>query len=258
MAEQVAASTLLAIDDDQRQQLLRASSEEWVDRVRANDPRFRDVVPAYRGSLTELFDEALANPQGVIAITLADSLPGILRRIRELNSHPLDIALRHLLQAVGITDRNAAITIRRLGWGDDPPAKLQEIADDFGMTRERVRQVVSAVIRHIDPTYMPQLENAIKLIHEQAPIRADVAAELLVEQGIASVPLHPSGVASAAEVLGYEALFRVTNQDGVPYVTAPESACSSATGSGCLAFLRPATACETLPGGCSPLRHLLA
>lgn len=203
--------------------LLQAADEPWADRIRATDPRFRDVVPPYPGSLSELFDEALTNPQGARAVSIVDSLPAIRARVSEIDGLPLDVALGALLKASGISDRDAKMVMRRLGWGGGAPATLQEVGDEFAVTRERVRQVVARALGRLAPSYMPKLETALELVYGEAPITVDAASELLVRRGISSHPLHPPALASAADALGYDVPFDVVVQDGVAYGVAPES-----------------------------------
>jgi|SRR5450759_4426015 hypothetical protein len=54
--------TAEVVDQESLDDLAAAANEEWADRSRADDPRFRDVVPVYVGSMAARFDDALSNP----------------------------------------------------------------------------------------------------------------------------------------------------------------------------------------------------
>lgn len=215
MAEQLTARPTEVLREEQRQTLLEAANEDWASRIHANDPRFRDAVPAYHGSLAELFDEAIANPQGARARAVSEALPKIRRRVNELKSQPLDRAITDLLRAVGIPERDTSILVRRMGWGPESPASLQEVGDEFRITRERVRQVVARALKRLGPIYLPQLERSLAEIREQAPLPTVAAGELLVKSKLATFPLSPSGLVSAAEIFGYDTNIEFMNRDGV-------------------------------------------
>src|SRR5204863_9720512 len=55
---------------------------------------------------------------------------------------------------------------------------------------------------------------------ERAPLRPDEAARLLEHEGLSTVPLHPAGLAVAANLLGYDVTFHLDPGDGVGYVLA--------------------------------------
>ena len=70
---------------------------------------------------------------------------------------PADIATKHLLQTevqevlADLGEREAAIVARRFGLGGAKPLTLEEVGKEFGVTRERVRQIEAktlAKLRH--------------------------------------------------------------------------------------------------------------
>jgi hypothetical protein len=198
--------------------LTAAAEEEWADRLRADDPRFRDVAPVYVGSLAALFEDALSNPNGARAHALSRSLPEIRDRAGEIAAEPLDLAFERLLRSVGSTRRQIEIVKARLGWNEIGPLTLQDVGDAFKLTRERVRQVTAKVLDRLVPTYLPQLEVAIQELESAAPITVADARLLLVEKGVSSSPLDPRGVVAVAALLGYEASFHIDAGDGSPWI----------------------------------------
>jgi len=141
-------------------------------------------------------------------------------RAEEIAAEPIDLALGRLLRSVGVSDRDIAIVVGRLGWGEGGPHTLQEIGDAFRMSRERIRQIERRVTERIGRTYLPQIERAVELLTERAPLRPDQAAQLLVREGLTTVPLHLAGLAVAATLLGYEVTFHMDTGDGAGYVLA--------------------------------------
>jgi hypothetical protein len=215
MAESVPSTSVAsAFDATTRQELTAAAEEEWAERVRADDFRFRDVAPPYGGSLSELFEDALNNPAGRRAHAIVEALPRIRARAEEVASEPIDIALTRLLRNAGATGRDIAITAARVGWRSGKRATLQEVGEEFSITRERVRQIVSRTIDRIGNTYLPQVERAAKLVTDHAPIAAEAAARLLVEEGLSSEPLDPAFLKMAAERLGYDVAVHVDYSGG--------------------------------------------
>jgi len=214
------AAPALVLNEEARTELMAASEEEWAERVRADDPRFRDVAPPHQGSLGELFEEALNSPEGARAHAIAASLPGIRARAEEIAAQPIDVALAGFLKSLGTSDRNLGITAARLGWGASGPQTLQEVGDEFSMTRERVRQIVSRTVNRLGRTYLPQIEHAVQLLTNHAPLTATEAAQLLADRGLSTIPFHPISLETVAELLGYEVTFRVDPGDGSSYVLA--------------------------------------
>lgn len=219
IVENVAAMNSTAVNEDAiLNEMLTISGEDWPERVRTDDPRFRDVVPAFPGSISELIESALGSPEDRRARTIADSLSTIRDRAHKIASEPIDHAFVGLLRSYEVSERNIAILLTRLGWGADGPHTLQEVGDAFGMTRERVRQIESRITKRLRGAYLPQVERAMELVASRAPLHPNEAAQVLVDEQISTVPVHPAGLRSVAELLGYEATFRIEQSNGLSYV----------------------------------------
>jgi RNA polymerase sigma factor (sigma-70 family) len=59
-----------------------------------------------------------------------------------------------------INDRDREILIRRFGLDGSKPLTLGEIGNSFGISRERVRQIIQEVIQKMRKDYSPELQDA--------------------------------------------------------------------------------------------------
>lgn len=198
--------------------LRNAANEDWAERLRADDPRLRDVAPIYPGPLSTLFEEAVNDPRSVRARRLNDALPAIRARAMEIAEEPLDRGFERLLHSVGSSPRQAQVIAMRIGWNENGPATLQETGDCFGLTRERVRQIAAKYLDRLGPTFLPPLERAIEAIEAASPVPTGEAARLLVKAGISHAPIDPRAVATLADLVGYDAEFHIDEGDGQAWV----------------------------------------
>ncbi|HEY5245478.1 MAG TPA: sigma factor-like helix-turn-helix DNA-binding protein [Acidimicrobiales bacterium] len=207
-----------SLDAIARKSLQAVAKEPWTTRVRGSDPRFCDVVPPYRGRMDELLAEALNDPSGRLARTLLHALPAVVARVHQIGSEPLDLAVARLRDTLGITERALAITLARLdrSWGAKPT--LKEVAEEFSVSRERVRQIADLTVPRFSRTFLPQIERANQLLAMQMPFAADAAALALVEYGVSTSPIDPSVIEILARLLDYELDFHVDVHNGVRVV----------------------------------------
>jgi Sigma-70, region 4 len=221
MADVITAAPVpQALDETMRQRLADTSDEDWAERVAGDDPRFRDVLPAHPGSFAELIEEALNDLESPQARGLAQSLPRVQARAEDIAAEPIDKALTRLLTSLGASDRDVNMVLARYGWGGHTPRTLADIGDSAGITRERVRQIVQRWSERLQGAYLPQVERAVQLLTERAPITTGDAASLLIDLQLCTVPMHPVALEAAAKLAGYEVTFQLDSADGVDYVQA--------------------------------------
>lgn len=84
---------------------------------------------------------SLSEPMNLDGETLGDSLEDELSD--ELEEYAAANQLRVLLEKIlwQLTEREAAVIRRRFGIDGLPPMTLEQIGEDFGVTRERIRQI---------------------------------------------------------------------------------------------------------------------
>ena len=69
------------------------------------------------------------------------------------------------------TERNREITMKYFGWSGIAPRTLESVGDEYGMTRERVRQVCETVVGRIHRArpYAPTLDRTLRWIMRRLP-----------------------------------------------------------------------------------------
>lgn len=87
--------------------------------------------------------------------------------------------------AVTLTDRSRDLVLRRWGYKEYPPAKLEALGELYGITRERVRQITSG---H---------DNLIKTCGIRAPRLQQAAAVLVASGGLLSTARFEAALAAA-------------------------------------------------------------
>ncbi|HEX3947593.1 MAG TPA: hypothetical protein VHW47_07795, partial [Acidimicrobiales bacterium] len=145
-------------------ELAAAGRQRWADRIGSGDPRFRDVLPPHPGRLGPMLATAVGDPRGRLARTLAHGLPAIAARVDEVAADPLDVAVTRLVRAFGISERDLAIGLARTDRRTGRRRKLQEIGDQFSVTKERTRQVADRVAEQLRLAYLPQVERASRVL----------------------------------------------------------------------------------------------
>lgn len=116
--------------------------------------------------------------------------------------------LKSIMSAAVSSPRDADMTIIRMGWGGDEPLTLEEVAQLYGMTRERVRQIVKRSLRALQPpgaaarAWAPVTARAVQAVGEIAPCSARSVSDHLVQMGIDGGGFSLRGLVTAASSLG--------------------------------------------------------
>lgn len=124
-----------------------------------------------------------------------------------------------LLDLLG-TGRNARITARSNGFDGQGGESFQSVGSAFGLTRERIRQIVTAASARLraERPVSPMLDRAIAFVADQIPATAGVIEARVIEARIGSKGLTAGlfrleGVIKAAELLG-RLPFAITQVNG--------------------------------------------
>jgi len=196
---------------------------EFVDEIRAmagaaeicaDDPRLGSLIVFEEATLCEFFDTLAQRKLGVAA------REETLRRLRELKIHiqtlsdmTVEEEVFDLIEAVrgqAPTERNGEVEARRYGWDGQGGATLQSLADEFNVSRERIRQICYHVengfttLRDLNP-FVPALARALEFLAENAPARPAQLESELREAGLLRGPLSIKRLLRIAEKLGIQA-----------------------------------------------------
>jgi hypothetical protein len=122
---------------------------------------------------------------------------------------------RELCDLLG-TGRNARIAARYFGFDGRGGGTLQTVGNEVGLTRERVRQIVTAASERLSTgrPVSPTLDRAIALVVDRMPAAArEVEAELQFQR-LTSGLFRLEGIIQAAELLGRRLPFSITEVTG--------------------------------------------
>lgn len=127
-----------------------------------------------------------------------------MRTDRSAPEQTLEEELAGELRRAGLADRQSQAVAMRLGWDGKGGTTLEIAGDAVGLTRERVRQLVRQVARHLTTTEpsLPALEAAVEALEQIAPARRNEAAARLAAAGLARADFDPAGVLEAAQMAG--------------------------------------------------------
>jgi hypothetical protein len=154
-----------------------------------------------------------------------------LRRAKEFRKafgadvNTLEDELWHLTSVLEST-RNREIIVKLLGWDGKGKNILEAMGQEYGMTRERVRQIRNKFCRKLrrgKTVYLPILTRALEFVGDASPGLADEIEATLSDHGLARAPFHLDGLLTAAEGLGIKVPFRIVKLRRKRIVVPPEA-----------------------------------
>lgn len=198
-----------------------------AEKISASDPRLGHLLQQFSlGATTvqELGDRLSERSHA----PLGPEVVVRLRRLREAAQVKKRLTLEEELRdmVVGLTghsERTHLIVARYLGWDGRGGATLQAVGDEFGMSRERVRQIYAPVAKALAATkpFAPALDRVLSVVEERVPAPASAIEKSLVAEGLTAAPFPLEGVIKAAEVLGRQVPFVITGASGNRMVLPP-------------------------------------
>jgi hypothetical protein len=126
----------------------------------------------------------------------------------------LETALEAVVRGT-VAEGNVERMLRRLGWDGEGVRTLQQVADDAGVTRERIRQIETSLKARLRAeTRLPVLDRAIAALDDAVRTEAEAdGVEVLRAAGVTALAFKPRGVLTAAEVFHREVGFEVDQDD---------------------------------------------
>jgi histidine kinase/DNA gyrase B/HSP90-like ATPase len=197
----------------------RMRSRWYADAVRRDDPRLGEFVRASNPSSETLgaaLDHIMAMGAGVSDPPRIARLLATLRsRIRACFRQRLEQELWDFTRPAG-NERNRTMVATYLGWDGDGGRTLQAVADDYGLTRERVRQVATRVTSALSSKrpFAPALDRVLEFVADRTPgVVADLEAALLAED-LTERRFQLNVLPYTASMMGRELSFDVASQHG--------------------------------------------
>jgi hypothetical protein len=188
----------------------KLAKRRWARHVSASDPRFGALVQVIDPDATTAADAAERAARD--RFTKARKRE-VLEAITELNElgqtakrATLSEELDQVAEALTSTPKAKEMVKLRLGLGGLEPMTLGKVADRVGVSRERVRQVVSSAMDKLEGrhAWMPALERAWKEIAKAAPADTEEIQDALSEAGLVGGPFSLLSLIQAAEVFGLD------------------------------------------------------
>jgi hypothetical protein len=210
--------------------LEKLSNSSLCAKVRCNDPRFKRellvlLTIAHNRCLsvtlstdtitdlaTRLSSAALSTAEARRALGSIKELRHAIRRTLHLR---LERELRELVRSE-LDERSANIVSRVYGLDGRGATTLQEAGDEFGLTRERIRQICDRVapLVKLQP-FLPKLEMCIRFITPRLPNRADNIERAMLEHRLTQADFRLEGIRMAAELFNKAIRFDITAVNGI-------------------------------------------
>lgn len=155
----------------------------------------------------------------------AGNLHDLVTLIEAIESESLPEQVTQVVSATAKLERDARILLRRYGLDGNPPATLQEVADEENLTRERIRQICvrteGQLAKLIGSPYAPALDRALALLDQAAPLTTEAAARMLRGQVSTSECITVEAILEAARLLHRSASIELRDSGPVHWVCHP-------------------------------------
>jgi len=117
-------------------------------------------------------------------------------------------------------ERKRKIHIRYYGWDGTGTRTLQQVGSEFGMTRERVRQITSALPKQLvgKLLFMPVLDRALEYVESRCPASATDVERGFPKAGISKEPFCLEGIINAAKLAARPLRFEIATICRTRYV----------------------------------------
>ena len=179
-----------------------------AEKISASDPRlghlFREVGLG-AATVQEFVDRVTKRSHALPSPDAAVRLRRLREAVQAKERMTLEEELRDIVASwIRRSERNRIIVTRYLGWDGRGGATLQAVGDEFGMSRERVRQICAPVANTLAATkpFAPVLDRVLSVVAELIPAPISAIEEALVAEGLTAAPFSLEGVTKAAEILG--------------------------------------------------------
>jgi Bacterial RNA polymerase, alpha chain C terminal domain/Sigma-70, region 4 len=181
--------------------------------ISGDDPRLGKLVRSIVPNAENAMDAAEQLLRGSYRRSAPRAVTNQIRSFREEVSALSRMKLEAELLSIFPThrERDLAIFVRRFGLDGRLPMTLEQLGRQYGLTRERVRQLCERLNRMIEDKhpFAPALDLALAHVTASLPgIAADIEANLVTKH-IAVTPFRLESLKKAAVLLGREVAYSI-------------------------------------------------
>ena len=194
------------LDEDLTSAATRLANLPEVDAASVDDHRFGvfiSEVDVEAANAKDLADRLIARRQDPPDVAFAIEQVGRLHdRIVQLPNVTVEKEMMEIFASTP-HERNREILIGYYGWKDGRGHTLAEIGADYGMTRERTRQICAKLVARENPSAIlaPALDRALDFIKQRLPIAVTDLQSELSQAGLTAVNLRLASIQKAAGLL---------------------------------------------------------
>ncbi len=196
--------------------------------IQVMDPRLGTIIQSLGVSGGDLLSvlQRIANSSHspISPVLLTDRMQELYERIRRLSRMTLEEELGDaLLHERNPRNRDAAL--KYFGWDGNGPRTLQRVGKEYGLTRERVRQICDKQVDSLKSRrfFLPVLDRTLDFIAKSVPTAADEIEEKIGTAGLTDTAFRLQGIQRAAEIFGRACSFILESTYGKTYALPPES-----------------------------------
>ena len=178
----------------------QAALRELTGLLASEQLHFGVTVPGWSAELAADWEQAfpaeMHGIRGRHALPMPDTSTADLQRLED----ELENLVR--LTLPGNSDRNVSVVIRFFGFDGTGKKTLEEVGQSFGVTRERVRQIVKQFTKrlHRRSLYLPIFRLACNHILKSLPNTPRTISQSLHEQRITRTEFDVSGIVADSEI----------------------------------------------------------
>lgn len=125
-------------------------------------------------------------------------------------------------------ERDKKFILKYYGWDGKGGKTLESIGNEYGVTRERVRQVCDEFLKRLERNgiknkiQLPLVTKTIQFVKSNLPTMADEIEQKLIKEGITKTKFHLDGLKSLSNLLGIKIPFNILTLKNKRLVVSPK------------------------------------
>ena len=172
---------------------------------------FGVIVPGWSAELAADWEKAFPEETHGLrdrhAVQMPDSPPADRQRLEDELENLVRLTFKNA------SDRNVSVVVRFFGFDGTGKKTLEEVGQSIGVTRERVRQIISEFTRRVHgrSMYLPIFRLACNHIREKLPGTPHMISQSLHKERITRTEFDVSGIVAILKLLEEEDLFDIVS-----------------------------------------------